>query len=244
MKYNGVKSNLIYTVISLLFIMMLVACGPKNAQVSNGAAQGAPEGGAPGGQGMMPDDMEMPQSMQLLLGTFYLEGTDDAITPEQASEMILLWKGVRGLSDSATVSQAEINALYNQIEESMTKSQRKIIDGMEFDQEDLMAFMEEHDLSFGGNDIETGGSDSGFGGGFGGGMPGGGGGGGMPGGGGGGGMPGGGGGMPSGGMGGDMGGMNPDEQTNEEGVASAPTFQIPPGIYDALIDLLTERAAE
>ncbi len=236
MKSNNVKTKVIYSVISVLFIIILAACGTKSAQDVNGTAQSAPGDGAPGGQGMMSGDMEMPQSMQLMLGTFYLEGTDDAITSEQASEMLLLWKGVRSLSDSETVSQAEINALYDQIEESLTKSQRKVMNGMEFGQEDLMAFMQEHNLSFGGgNQSDSASNDSGFGGGFGGGMPGGGGG-----------MPGGGGGMPGGGVpGGDMGGnFNPEEESGDERAGVARTFQLPSGIYDALIELLTERAAE
>ena len=51
----------------------------------------------------------------LILGTLKLEDTDQAITADQASELLVLWKAMRVLSSSDTTSQAELDALFQQI---------------------------------------------------------------------------------------------------------------------------------
>ena len=59
----------------------------------------------------------------LILGTLKLEDTDQAITSDQASELLVLWKAMRVLSSSDTTSQAELDALFQQIKDTMTADQ-------------------------------------------------------------------------------------------------------------------------
>ncbi len=85
-------------------------------------------------------------SNQLLLGTMQLEGTEQAITPEQATTLLPLWRAMQG----GVTAQTEVNALLKQIEGAMTQEQLQAIAAMQLTQEDLRAWMEEQGVSMGG----------------------------------------------------------------------------------------------
>lgn len=80
------------------------------------------------------------QSM-LAVGTLELEGTDQAVTADQAKELLPLWKAVRVLGSSDTISQAEKQALYDQIQETMTADQIQAISKMSLTREDMTSIM-------------------------------------------------------------------------------------------------------
>jgi len=107
----------------------------------------------------------MPAESKLLMGTFLLEDTDQAVTPEQASQLLLLWKGVKSLSSSDNVTQSELDALYTQIKETMTAEQMAAIDGMTIDAQTLRALMEKLGVGVAngsGNGTDSSGSEFGF----------------------------------------------------------------------------------
>jgi len=85
----------------------------------------------------------IPVNLQLILGTLQLEGTDLAVTTEQASSLAPLWKAVRSLSASDTAAEAEIEAVHDQIQTSMTTDQLEAIAAMELIQEDLSTAIQE-----------------------------------------------------------------------------------------------------
>ncbi len=79
---------------------------------------------------------------KLAAGTLLLEGTSQAVTAEQAAELLPLWKAVKSLSTSTTTSAVEMQALYNQITETMTADQVQAIKNMSIthaDETDLMS---------------------------------------------------------------------------------------------------------
>jgi len=86
---------------------------------------------------------ETPLSTQLLFGTFALEETELAVNAAQASELLPLWKAVKSLSNSDTASSVELDALYNQIQDTMTTEQLNQIAAMEFTGESMQIMMEE-----------------------------------------------------------------------------------------------------
>jgi hypothetical protein len=114
----------------LILVLLLAACSSSATETSE----------VPSGLGSVARDY--PLQARLSLGTFLLEDTDLAVTPEQAAELLPLWEAVLSLSESDTAAQAEIDALYNQIEETMTAEQLQAITEMNPTQEDITALME------------------------------------------------------------------------------------------------------
>ncbi len=114
----------------------LAACGSSQSSTTTGAADGAQ--GTPGG---FLGGGEMPLSTELPAGTLLLEGTDLAVTPAQAQELLPLWQMLRALEESGSSSQLEVEAILGQIQGAMTPEQLAAIE--EMDQEDMRALFEE-----------------------------------------------------------------------------------------------------
>jgi len=165
------------TTLSILFIFLLTACG------ASGGTSGGPS--SPGN----PAAQAVPLAEQLAVGILKLDGTPQAITSDQAKQLIPLWQVYKDLSSSDTSSQQEVDALVTQIQETLTAEQNKAITDMNLTRQDVFDTLQQLGISFGGgrqggasaNGTQTprnGGGGGGFPGGDGGGFPGGGGGGG------------------------------------------------------------------
>jgi hypothetical protein len=76
-------------------------------------------------------------SDQLMLGMLCLEGSDNAITSEQAKTMLSL---LRSLQGQALKSDAELNAVLAAIEAQLTPAQLSAISNMHLTQDDLQAW--------------------------------------------------------------------------------------------------------
>jgi hypothetical protein len=74
---------------------------------------------------------------KLALGILKLEGTSDAVTASQASQLLTLWEGYESISTSDTTSQVELDALVQQIESTMTETQIKAIDAMQLNDQSV-----------------------------------------------------------------------------------------------------------
>lgn len=84
---------------------------------------------------------------QLALGTLRLEGTPDAIAPEQAEALHLYWQALLALSTSTTTAPEETTAIQTQIIETMTPVQIKAIAAMQLTNADLTAFYAEQGVA-------------------------------------------------------------------------------------------------
>ena len=80
---------------------------------------------------------------QLLVGTIWLEDTEQAISPEQAAQLLPLWKAYRSLVGSDTTAQAELDAVVTQIEGVLTSQQIQAIEGQEINPEDFAPVAEQ-----------------------------------------------------------------------------------------------------
>ncbi len=87
---------------------------------------------------------------QLAAGTLKLESTNQAVTAAQAQALLPLWKALKSLSTSNNASPAELQALYRQIQESMTPEQIKAIQDLSLSQADLQALFQQYGLQAGG----------------------------------------------------------------------------------------------
>jgi len=148
---------------SLILVLLLAACG------GNGE-----EGGLAEMIGLNEDYADaLPVATQLALGCLQLEETDLALDEEQAAGLIPLWQAYQTLSTSDKTAEAEVTAVLNQIQDTMTDEQVTEIAAMALTAEDAAAWMQEAGAAFGRGAMMGGGQDK-SGGGFGpgGGLPG------------------------------------------------------------------------
>lgn len=83
------------------------------------------------------DASTMTLETKLAIGILKLEGTDNAVTAEQAKELLPLWKGVKVFSSSDTISDAEMEALDQQIQDTLTSAQLQAINAMDLSGQDM-----------------------------------------------------------------------------------------------------------
>jgi len=117
-------------------------------------------------------DQAVSVALQLLAGTFKLEGTDLAITKDQASQLLPLWTNFETISQANmpaprapgqgqpnstpqaqatdTQTQQQMDALTSQIEAAMTPAQITAIAGMKITQDTLREVMQAQGITMGG----------------------------------------------------------------------------------------------
>ena len=76
--------------VMLLLTLFLTACGTQTSVTGTPAAEG------------------LAAAAELALGTFKLEGTEQAVTAEQSANLLPLWQVYQSLTASDTAAQAEI----------------------------------------------------------------------------------------------------------------------------------------
>ena len=126
------------TILAILLIaaVVLSACA---AQETTPVANDSPASNSTPASGLNP----LSGQEQLIVGSFNLEGTGNAITPEQAQELLPLWQTMKALSTSDTVATLEIEALLKQIQETMTTEQTQAITAMGLTRTAMFTFMQE-----------------------------------------------------------------------------------------------------
>ena len=128
----------ILTTFILLVAIVLAGCSKTEpAPVADaGAADTPPDVGSapPGG----PRGLDGTNG--LALGTLRLEGTENAITPAQAADVLPLWEMI---ASGSLQGDAETDAVLKQIETKMSESQLAAIEDMGLTFEDMGAWMQE-----------------------------------------------------------------------------------------------------
>ncbi len=114
------------TILIVLFALSNTACSTTSG----------PQGGAPNNGKLNP-------MSELLVGTLKLDGTPNAVTKQQAAELLPMWQVYQQIITSDTAAQAEIDGLTQQISDTMTADQRKAISDMKLSQSDIFAFMQQ-----------------------------------------------------------------------------------------------------
>ncbi len=171
-------TKLISTItIGLILVLAMAGCGSRSDQNLNETqASNTNEGGGSPLVLVSKSGDDLSLQGKLALGTLKLEGTELAIDEAQATELLPLWQALNTLTNSDTTATAELNAVVNQIQETMSAAQIKALNEMELTSEGLTAMIESGDLGFGPGGLRGGQRNSdtgegvprGFGGGFGG----------------------------------------------------------------------------
>jgi hypothetical protein len=212
-----------FIAILILFTLTLTACGVSNTpQVNATGASGNGNGGNNSSFGNTP----LPLSMQLVVGTFKLEGTDKAVTTEEAAKLIPLWQVYKDLSVSSSAAQEEIDGLANQIQGTMAPEQIQAITDMKLTRREIFQTMQDLGIESV-NRPNASGTPRPSGGNFPGGGP---------------------GGVPGGGGQGFNNGQNLSPQQiatlqarRSQNGGNGQSNRIPPALYDALIKLLQSK---
>ena len=119
--------------IILIVIPALFLAGCASPAASTQAAQQA-----------APNLANQPIEGKLALGLLKLEGSDKAVTAEQAKTLLPLWKAVKTLSSSSTASPDEVSALYTQIQEALNADQVQAVKDLNLSQADTQALMTQY----------------------------------------------------------------------------------------------------
>jgi hypothetical protein len=82
----------------------------------------------------------LPSFLTLALGTMKLDSTTDAVTPEQAQELLTLWQALRSSINTGGTGQAEVGTLVLQIEDALTAEQIAAINAMKITQGDMRSW--------------------------------------------------------------------------------------------------------
>jgi len=119
--------------LTLILILFLTACGSKSQPTSETNAD----------TGLDPNARDLHLSTKLAIGTLKLEGTENAVAPDQAADLLPLWQVFTNLSSSDSAAPEEITAITEQIQETMTPAQLQAIEDMNLTGQDIFATMQE-----------------------------------------------------------------------------------------------------
>jgi hypothetical protein len=121
--------------IFLALAVVLSACGSSTAATSTTSQS----------QQITPSSLTLQN--KLGLGILKLEGTSLAVTAGQANTLLPLWKAVKSLSSSNLTSAAEMTALYQQIEDSLTSDQVQSIKKLSLTQSELNNLIQQNTVT-------------------------------------------------------------------------------------------------
>jgi len=130
------KKTITHIISLWILAMLLSACASTGSAATNASpsrAQGTPQPFNLANQSL---------ESKLAIGILKMEGTNLAVTAEQAKTLLPLWKALKSLETSATTSQEEINAVYRQIEEALTQDQLQYIKDLQMTSEDFQNLMQ------------------------------------------------------------------------------------------------------
>jgi hypothetical protein len=108
------KRILLITMIITLLILPACANNSENNAANTGSGDNHEEGNTENNENNI---------NQLAFGVFLLEESDFAVTPEQAEEILFLWKVAKSLVESSTAAEAELTAISNQISDLLSDEQ-------------------------------------------------------------------------------------------------------------------------
>jgi hypothetical protein len=117
---------------TILLSLSLAACSFNISSILGGNSR----------RGSNSSSTELPVQTKLILGIINLDETENAVTAEQAKELLPMFHVLKDLNESDTAAQEEKTGLTNQIQETLTAEQVKAIEGMNLTRRDMFAVMQ------------------------------------------------------------------------------------------------------
>ena len=120
--------------ISVFALLVLAACSSSAANANSTTNQTANTGsGSPAGAASLEN--------RLAPGILKLEGTSQAVTAQQAKQLLPLWQQIQTLETSSTAQTSDYTTVYQQIESDLTTDQINAIQSLSLTQTDLQNLM-------------------------------------------------------------------------------------------------------
>jgi hypothetical protein len=126
-KYKGQMMKRLFTTLTLL-TLLISACSTQTPQAA-------------------PAQAELNTESKLIVGMFKLDGTDQAVTKDQAKQLVIYWQVYQEISQSDTAAQEEVDGLLKQIAGTLTETQTQAISDLNLSQRDVMSLMQEKGLT-------------------------------------------------------------------------------------------------
>jgi hypothetical protein len=143
--------KMLYSAVIFTLVALLAACSSISIPGVTAAANPASQAQNQGGQNNnFSDPSKIPVQSKLGIGILKLEGTPNAITPDQAKVMLPLWQAMKALTPNSNTSQDEITALDQQIQDALTPAQETAIQNLTWTSADLRALEQQYGIQFGG----------------------------------------------------------------------------------------------
>ncbi|MFZ6026644.1 MAG: hypothetical protein ACOYYS_02915 [Chloroflexota bacterium] len=147
------KIKHIFILLPLLLLSFgLTACKSTAGQPTSSQAAGE----LPGAGDLV--NASLSDVEQLAIGTLKLESGGQAITAEQAAQLLTLWQAYQALGNSDTAAQAEIEAIVRQIKDTMTGEQMDAITAMALTRQTMFEEMQALGIDFGNRSSNPGGT--------------------------------------------------------------------------------------
>lgn len=139
------KNEILFSLLAV--VLTAVACGNDGA----GSVEASNTTSAGSARVTLSEDYAdaLPVSSQLAIGTLMLEDTDNAVTVEQAGELLPNWQMLQALQSSGTAAQAELDAALKQIQGAMTNEQLTAIKEMQLTPDSMLELAGERGLGRG-----------------------------------------------------------------------------------------------
>jgi len=132
-------------------MLMLTACGGNDEETGSGsdsaeqtvAQVDSQSSSQTVSEKVRLDDSKLALPVQLAIGSLNLENTESTIDATLAAELLPLWQAYQSLSTSDTAAELELNAVLNQIQDTMNPEQIQAISEMKLTEERVDALIEE-----------------------------------------------------------------------------------------------------
>ena len=152
----------IILIFSIIMIFTLAGCASAPAAQATPPSDQASQSNPPAGQGNRPTpDPATLLEQRLAPGTLKLEGTNLAVSADEAKTLLPLWQKVQALSADNTTAPTDIQTAYQQVESAMTSDQIQAIQQMSLTQTDLQDLAQSLGVqmpAFGGQNPASGGT--------------------------------------------------------------------------------------
>ncbi len=143
------RKQIFLLLVTVVLTLSLVGCGQSTASGTTTADTTTTDSSqaAAGGAGDMYSGLELDDVTTLAVGTIGLDGTENAVTSEQASTLITLWQAYQSMAYDDTTAQTELDALLSAISSAMTDAQLDAIDSMDMSSDNIETILSS--VSFG-----------------------------------------------------------------------------------------------